>query len=54
MQKKLSKKIRYCNYRCLMNPRKGATPVPGPIMMTGTWRSLGSRKKRFVRKNIGI
>jgi hypothetical protein len=37
-----------------MNPINGATPVPGPTIMTGTCGSLGSRKKRFVRKKMGI
>lgn len=32
-------KVRSCR-----NPLKGATPVPGPIMITGVWGLVGSRK----------
>jgi len=37
-----------------MKPMNGAIPVPGPTIMMGTAKSLGSRKKLFTLRNILI
>ena len=35
-------------------PMKGATPVPGPIIMIGVRKSAGNRKNLFVRRKTFI
>jgi len=37
-----------------MKPIKGAIPVPGPTIITGTPGSLGSLKKLLTRGKISI
>lgn len=39
--------------RCSMKARKGARPVPGPTMMSGTRLSSGNRKSGFLDTKTG-
>lgn len=41
-------------YRCCRKPRKGATPVPGPTMTTGTEGSLGKWNEFAARGEMNI